>query len=151
MPETPHAPASSRPGNPGIPVGCILLVACFFLPWVSVADLSAMRIAADADAADAAFGVLGLSHPSPGSVTRLLFFVPALALSTWMLDASVPLGRPGHLATKLGVGASALVLVLLFGGLGAAFGRQLAAGFWGSLMGSLFILVGVIFDVARND
>jgi hypothetical protein len=151
MSETPHAPAHSRHGNPGVPVGCILLVACFFLPWVPVIGLSAVRIASDPEAAEAAFGALGLGHPSPIHVTRLLFFVPLLALSTWMLDASVPPGASGRLAAKIGVLMSGVVLAFFFAAMGFFFGPHLGAGFWGSLMGSLFILVGVIFNVARNE
>ena len=142
---------SSRTGNIGVPVGCILIVACFFLPWLTRTHISGMEMASMSAKADAAFGYLAEHSRTPVLTARVLYLAPLLALVALLLDLSVPPGHKSRFFARLGILAAGASLGMFFIHFGVYFGAQLTYGFWGSLMGSLFITVGVIFDVARNE
>jgi hypothetical protein len=142
---------SRRSGNIGIPVGCILILVCFFLPWLSRTHTSGIQMAGSSAKADAAFGYLGTHSRTPILVTRVLYLVPLLALTALLLDLSVPPGHKSRFFARLGILAAGAALSMFFVHFGCTYGAQLTYGFWGSLMGALFITVGVIFDVARNE
>ena len=141
----------SRSGNVGVPAGCLLIVVCFFLPWVTYSGASALEVSADAGKAEAAFAGLGLREQRLLAYTRVLYLVPLLALSTLMLELTVPSGRVARRVVRLGILAGGITLCLFFIQVALHFGPRLSFGFWGSLTGALFISVGVVFDVIRNE
>ena len=142
---------SPRLGNLGVPVGCVLLLAGFFLPWLSFGALSGMEIAADREKAAMAIAVARPAHVSSAMGLRLLLFVPILALVTLMIEMTVPPGHPERLLARLGVLLAGGTLTLFFLYVGIVYAPYLAAGFWGSCMGAMFILVGGVFDAARRE
>ncbi len=140
-----------RFGNPGVPVGCILVLAGFVLPWLAFGNLSGLEIGADPEKAATAAAVVRSVHRFPPGAMRMLYFVPLLALSTLLLDVSVPVGNRERTFARLGVLVAGGTLTLFFLYVGIRFLPYLASGFWGSCMGSLFILVGGIFNAARRE
>ncbi len=138
-------------GNVGVPIGSILILIGFFLPWLAFGGLSAAQIAANPDRMAAALGVLSRDVPAPGAVARALLVIPILALSTLMIDVATPPGHPARLAARLGVLLAGALLTAFFLLAGVLYGRHLTSGFWGSCMGALFILVGGIFNAARSE
>ena len=151
MPDSAPAHETRRAGNIGVPVGCLIILGCFFMPWLTLDGASAMELSTDRQKAEAAFGYLRLHHRMPIMVTRGLYMIPLLALSTLMLDFAIAPGHVARAAARFGILASGAVLAIFFIHTGVSFGPQMSYGFWGSLTGSLFVAVGVLFNVARNE
>lgn len=139
-------------GNVGVPVGCLIVIVCFFLPWTAPKGASAMEISGDPFKALTALShVLEVHTEKPLAYTRVLYLVPILALSTLMLEITVPPGHGGRILARLAVLAAGATLCLFFVSLGILHASKLAGGFWGSLTGALFIFVGVLFNVFRGE
>ncbi len=142
----------SRGGNVGVPVGGILILVSFlFIPFVSIGGLTAIKIALNHDAAEAAFAVLGVSGPMADKAVRMLMLLPALALTVLMIELAVPPGHGSRPYANVAVAIAGALLSLVLGSVGLCFGAHFGPGFWGTLTGSLFILVGGIFNVARGE
>jgi len=142
---------AAPPGNFGVPAGAVILIVCFFLPWVSQSGGSAMQLSGDPTKAASALTNLGIPYVKPLAVTRTLYLIPLLGLSTLMLELSVPPGHAARAFARFAILAGGAVLCAFFAFLGLEHGPKLTYGFWGSFMGSLFITVGVLFDVFRNE
>jgi hypothetical protein len=149
--DAPPTPPSRPTGNIGVPIGCILLLVCFFLPWITMGSVSALELSTDRETAVSAFAHLQFSSPLPMLLTRGLWVVPLLALLVLWTELTIPSGRLGRRAVRIAVFAVAGVAAFLFIRFGLDFGTQLAYGFWGSLMGDLFITVGELFNVLRDE
>ena len=63
----------------------------------------------------------------------------------------MPAGHPARRYATLGTAAAGAILSLVLATMGLWFGTHLGPGFWGTLTGSLFILVGGAFNVARGE
>jgi len=146
-----HNTGAAPRGNFGVPAGTVIIIVCFFLPWVAQGDASAMQLSGDSGKAELALTHLGIRCLKPLLLRRTLYLVPLLALSTLMLELSVPPGHAARAFTRFAILAGGAVLCAFFVFLGLRYGPKLTYGFWGSLMGSLFISVGVLFDVFRNE
>ena len=142
---------TSAQGNTGVPIGCVVLLVCFFLPWVALGNVSAMTIALDAAKADTSILYVGFTTNDPQTAGRVLLMVPLLAISTLMLELSVPTGRGNRMAVRIATAAGGGTLVAFFTMVALAGGHRLAYGFWGSLSGALFITVGGLFNVFRGE
>jgi hypothetical protein len=81
----------------------------------------------------------------------MLFLIPVLGISTLLLENMVPPGRLGRIAVRLSIFAGGAALCFFFIFSGIRLGPKLAYGFWGSLTGSLYISVGALLDVLRNE
>jgi hypothetical protein len=137
--------------NFAVPVGAVIVIVCFFLPWITLDHSSAMEVSGDPLKAESAFVYLRLYADHPLSYTRLLYLIPTLALSTLLLDSTVPPGHVGRVAARLGAFAGGATLCFFFIFCGLRMGPKLTYGFWGSLSGALYISVGALFDVFRNE
>ncbi|KPL01397.1 MAG: hypothetical protein AMK75_05160 [Planctomycetes bacterium SM23_65] len=141
----------SSVGNVGVQAGAVIVVVCFFLPWVGFHPVSAMTISSDPDKADLALLYLGIRPTSPLRRVGALYLIPMIALSTLMIELVIPPGHVGRRSARLGVHVAAAALTSFFVAFGYLFGTQLTYGFWGSLTGSLFISVGGLFNEIRNE
>ena len=137
-------------GNLGVPAGAVIVVVCFFLPWSSLDNSSAMAIAGYPQKAALARLHLDIPPTSAFARARVLYMIPIIALSTLMLELVMPPGHVGRRAARLGVHAAGVTLTSFFVACGVLFGSGLAYGFWGSLTGALFISVGGLFNEIRN-
>ena len=140
-----------RGGNFGVCAGAVIIVACFFLPWVQLNRVSAMEISSDRQKAALALAYLHIPRTSVLGRVQALFMIPIIALSTVMLELVIPPGHVGRRSARLGVHAAAATLTGFFVAFGYLFGNQLTYGFWGSLTGALFISVGGLFNEIRNE
>ncbi len=138
-------------GNLGVPAGTVIIVVCFFLPWIGFHDVSAMAISSDAGTADLALMHLRIPRTSVFARVRALYMIPIIALSTLMVELVIPPGHVGRRGARLGVDAAGATLTSFFVAFGLLFGAKLTYGFWGSLMGALFISVGGLFNEIRNE
>ena len=141
----------SSVGNLGVPAGALIVVVCFFLPWVGFHPVSAMAISSDPGKADLALMYLGIPKTSVLARVGALYMIPIIALSTLMVELVIPPGHVGRGAARLGVHAAGATLTSFFVAFGFLFGAKLAYGFWGALTGSLFISVGGLFNEIRNE
>jgi hypothetical protein len=145
-------PVRSTPGGSfAVPVGAVLLIVCFFLPWTALDHSSAMEVSGDPLKAESAFDYLGLYAARPFNYTRLLFLIPILGISALLVETTVGPGHPGRMAVRLSVFAGGAALCLFFVFCGVHMGAKLVYGFWGSLTGALYLCVGALFDVLRNE
>ena len=142
---------SAARGSFAVPAGAVLLIVCFFLPWIALDSSSAMEVSGDPAKAESAFLYLRLHADQPLSYTRLLYLIPILSLSVLLLDSTVTPGSFGRAAVRLGIFAAGATLCLFFVFCGLRMGPKLAYGFWGSLTGALYISVGAMLDVFRNE
>ena len=141
----------SPSGNLGVPVGTVLIVVCFFLPWVTLNDFTALEVSANHQKASMALGYLKMNPRNPLALRRALYLIPIVALSTLMLQFAIPPGRTGRAAARFGVLAVGAMLCTFFIYFAFHHGPKLACGFWGSLTGALFITVGALFNVFRGE
>jgi hypothetical protein len=152
MSEPLNQPVRSRSvGSFAVPAGAVLIIVCFFLPWIALDHSSAMDVSGDPRKAQSAFDYLNLYAARPLDYTRVLFLIPILGISTILLETMVPPGRLGRIAVRLGIFAGGAVLCLFFIFAGIRLGPKLAYGFWGSLTGALYILTGALVDVLRDE
>jgi len=142
---------SKAKGSFAVPVGAVLLFVCFFLPWVDREGFSGLEVSGDAVKAESTFQYLHLRVPHPLSYTRLLFLIPVLALATLLVGITVGPGHPGRLAVRLSVFAWGAMLSVFFLFCGVRLGGELSYGFWGSLTGALYVCVGALLNVFRNE
>jgi len=143
--------STSAQGNIGVPTGCVVLLVCFFLPWVTLGNVSAMTIALDAAEAETSILYVGFSTKDPPTAGRVLLMVPLLAISTLMLEFSVPTGRGSRRVVRIATVVGGGTLVMFFAAVATVGGAKLTYGFWGSLSGALFITVGGLFNVFRGE
>ncbi len=162
--EVPPAVPTRKEGNPAVPLGAILILVSFFLPWVFLegTGCSGFELAFKKDPATALLLRFGVWTPassedgrpprvSPNTVTRPLVLVPLLALGVIMLEVSS--GR-------------ALLMRLISRGLTFTTGTMLAVGFawfgtsvmvvhpapafWMVVMGGLLVALGSVTNVLRG-
>ena len=149
---TPERKEAAPRGNLGVHAGAVVLIACFFLPWVTLGGYSGLELTTDETKAGTTLMVLLDRYlEKPLIVTRVLWVAPVLALSTLVIDLTI---RPGHHArgtARVCILVGGGTLCVLFATLGLRFGSLLAYGFWWSLSGALLISVGGTFDVFRGE
>jgi len=145
------SPGTTPRRNFAVPAGAVILLVCFFLPWISLDNASGMEVSGDPLKAESTFAYLRLYADHPLTYTRLLYLVPILALATLLLDSTVGPGHMGRVAVRLGTFAAGSTLCLFFVFWGLRMGPKLTYGFWGSLTGALYISVGALFDVFRAE
>ena len=147
-----HRSDAGELGNFGVPAGAIIVLVCCFLPWVALGGFSALSIGlADAETAEFVMESLGLYFKTPHVVAKVIFFVPLMALIALYMDLSARPGTEGRTGANVGMSAASGGLTIFMVFLGANFGENLSYGFWGALTGSLFMSVGVVFNVARSE
>ena len=152
MTETKQGKATRVQGNIGVPIGTVVLVVCFFLPWVRPSNISAAVMVVDATRANAtALYAMGVTANHPQAVSRVLLMIPLLAVSTLLLELSAPAGHSARVIARISILAGGGTLCVFFVAVGLQAGPKLLYGFWGSLSGALFITVGGLFNVFRGE
>ena len=138
-------------GNLGVHLGTLLVLIAFCLPWVAFGNLSALKIALFREDAEVAALALNLSPEHVTIVTRMLFMVPLLAIATLVVELSVPPRSPQRMAARLSVLCAGGALTTMFASVGIRMGSMLTYGFWAAMMGAMFITVGALFNVFRDE
>lgn len=147
-------------GNLGVHAGAVVLIVCFLLPWVTLGEYSALDAAIHRQRALATLmnlGIItGLDHAGkppvdPLDMTRVLWVVPLLALSTLVVELTIPPGHHARGTARVCILAGGGTLCAMLAALGLRYGSLLAYGFWWSLSGALLISVGGTFDVLRRE
>ena len=147
-----HRSNTGEMGNFGVTAGAIIVLVCCFLPWVALGEFSALSIGlADVDTAWIVMDSLGLYFDPPHVVAKGVFFVPLMALFVLYMDLSARPGTEGRMTANVGMSAASGGLTIFMVFLGVTFGEDLSYGFWGALTGSLFMSVGVGFNVIRGE
>ena len=144
--------------NAAVPVGGMLIIVSFFLPWISLASTSPSGFEL-AFADEAARGLLvhfGVDFREPAlkeptRITRPLVLLPLMALGVLVLDLTAGsrfVSRPPRRISRLVVLATGVFFSIVFGYLGCNFpDLRLGPAFWTTFSGGLLIAVGSVFDV----
>jgi len=144
--------------------GAIVVLVCFFLPWVFVscygqpiAQFSGYELAAG-PMIQGPFGGAERADPTP-----ILFGVPAVGLAVLAFAFMTTQRRRTNLLDKIGTPAFGLltIVAMIFGFLSDADGLQELAqqgisiefriGFWGTLLGLLAVTMGGILNWIMSD
>lgn len=149
-PDTPPAPLPSV----AVPVGGLLIVVSFFLPWVYLdhAGVSGFQLAFQEEPARVLLELLGLSIPNPIRGTRVLSLVPLLAVGVLLLDLTAGTHRMTRLISRGLIFITGLLIIAVFGYVGGSV-VVLSPGpaLWSTFSGGLLIVLGSAFDVVRGS
>ena len=148
--------------NAAIPVGGVLILVSFFLPWISLGSgsPSGFDLAFKDEAAKGLLVHFGVDFEAPAlkaptRVTRPLVLLPLMALGVLLLDVTAGsrfIRRPTRRISRLVVLATGVFFSIVFGYLGCGFPTlRLGPAFWTTFSGGLLIAVGSVFDVLRGS
>lgn len=120
------------PANLAVPIGCLLVITAFFLPWLRVDTV----------------GVSGLG------LLRQRFFQPAAAVVLAFLvlatGRAVPRQIVMRLSSRLTIVVAGAIMAGTFGFYSVTLGQLAGPGLWLSFAGGLLIVVGTVFDLIRG-
>jgi hypothetical protein len=154
--------AHPRACNAAVPVGALLIIAAFFLPWFHLGSAapSGFDIAFRDESARRLMNHFGLETDQPTRITRRFVLVPLMAAGVLLINvtsqarpssgsgAAVLVTRTFARVLSLGTG---LFLAVLVGYVGVRFVHLRPAGaFWMTFSGGGLIAIGSVFDLLRG-
>ena len=160
--------AGCQAGNIAVPIGALLIIASFFLPWLEFESStpSGFDIAFRTASARKFLDHFGVPTPEPTKITRRLVLVPLMAAGVLLLNlttgASVQSGQTPsthsaktHVVTRtfarILIFATGVFLTVVLGYVGSMFTQlKPAPAFWTTFSGGLLIAVGSFFDILRR-
>ena len=154
-------PAGRRPdmpvrqaGNIAVPIGALLIVASFFLPWLNfpgASSPSGFDIAFRTPSARVLLNHFGVDPKRPTGLTRRLVIVPLMAGGVLLLNVTAGSHVVTRVFSRMLTFATGVFLSIVLGYVGLKVPQlHPAPAFWTTFSGGLLIAVGSFFDVLRR-
>ena len=146
------SPLECRP-NLAVPVGALLIIISFFLPWVYLghAGVSGFQLALEAGPATALLERFEVYTDAPNHLTRPLLAIPLMGLAVIMLDLTAGKRVATRIVSRTLIFVTGLFITGAFGYVGCTVVVvHPAPALWTTFSGGLLIALGSVFDVARG-
>ena len=144
---------SGPSANIAVPIGALLIIASFFLPWLDLeaSSPSGFDIAFRVPSARVLLNQFGMDPKKATGLTRRLVIVPLMAVGVLLLNATAGSHVLTRVFSRMLTFATGVFLSIVLGYVGLKVPQlHPAPAFWMTFSGGLLIAVGSFFDVLRR-
>ena len=148
-----QAGPSGPSANIAVPIGALLIIASFFLPWLDfeASSPSGFDIAFRSPSARVLLNHFGVNPAKPTGLTRRLVSAPLMAVGVLLLHVTAGSHVVTRVFSRMLTFATGVFLTIVLGYVGSMFTQLTPApAFWTTFSGGLLIAVGSFFDVLRR-